>query len=1067
MQHFAKPENALKRCDELCAVGQKESALVALHDVLSSKRHRTWQPAIEEVMLRYLNLCVELRKGKAAKDGLIQYRIICQQINVASMETVLRHFMELSDKATRDALEKAEKIIGDQVNNLLDFDDLEAEETPETLMLSTIGGSVDSKKRTDRQVVTPSLKFLWESFRTVLDILRNNTKLEELYRDTAARAFAFCLKYKRVVEFRRVCEILRNHITSQTKFDTKWKDREPPTPESLQIHLETRFGQLSTAMEMQLWQEAYRTVEDVHLLLQQMIKPPKASSMALYNSHLAKIFFVADNKLFHAYAVARLHSTSKMLRNAPPEQEMRIMASRAVLSAMSILPASPVLDVNLLEYDLEHEKTKRMAHMLAFPPHASRSALLADLVSKDVILACLPSVKELHYLVEQPLVPLDLAVRAKPLLDQLREYSRGEQQEDPEKKYPLAQYDRALRTLIALRMLQQMERVYLTIQIDHVANAIKVLLDWQEIETLIVWAVKHELLTLRIDYKNNRLNQQPSKADAAATSEVRDSLTKFASALDAVAEQLHASKIERRKLEDRGRLYSSIHAGVEEEHQKILSRRLIIERRKEEQERVTMEEEKERARLKIIMQRKEEAEEKERLASEARKRDKEREEKERLEEEAAQMRKLAEQIAQQRKDMKVTKKKTGDAADKVELNVDKLAEKDRGELMSEQRQLMLDERSVFEKRLEQMGKRHDHIERARREEEREMLQLKWEEEEREHKKQYAEQAATIAEQMRASRAHDLREKERYKRMASAAESYIQRIMAKRQQDHQEVLRAWREEQDSRREQARLAREAADEAERQREADIERARRQAEEQEARRIQEEQEAARKKEEEEAERQRVLERQKAREKEMEEKARLADVERQAARLAEREQKGTSWANDDEEEEEVPPPTSARSDDKERGGDIDSARRRPMGGFPPRDRHMEDGWQNHAMDGARLPPGREPPGRGGDRWESARGPRDGPPRDGPPRDGPLLDGPPRDSQRGFGRDDREGPGGWRDGPRDGPPRRDFGRDRDGPPRRDFGRDRDGPPQRGGFGDRDRGPPRSGGGADSGSWRR
>merc|ERR1719382_1984770 len=63
-------------------------------------------------MMRYLDLCVELRRGKAAKDGLIQYRIICQQINVASMETVLRHFMELSDKAAQEALERAEKVIG-------------------------------------------------------------------------------------------------------------------------------------------------------------------------------------------------------------------------------------------------------------------------------------------------------------------------------------------------------------------------------------------------------------------------------------------------------------------------------------------------------------------------------------------------------------------------------------------------------------------------------------------------------------------------------------------------------------------------------------------------------------------------------------------------------------------------------------------------------------------------------------------------------------------------------------------------------------------------------------------
>ena len=63
-------------------------------------------------------------------------------------------------------------------------------------MLSTMTKEGDAE-RTDREVLVPWIKFLWDTFRTVLDILRTNSKLELLYHKTAAKAFAFCQTYGR------------------------------------------------------------------------------------------------------------------------------------------------------------------------------------------------------------------------------------------------------------------------------------------------------------------------------------------------------------------------------------------------------------------------------------------------------------------------------------------------------------------------------------------------------------------------------------------------------------------------------------------------------------------------------------------------------------------------------------------------------------------------------------------------------------------------------------------------------------------------------------------------------
>jgi translation initiation factor 3 subunit A len=72
-----------------------------------------------------------------------------------------------------------------------------------------------------------------------------------MYQSTAHQAFQFCSKYARKTEFRRLCELLRNHLQNAAKFSSQMHAINLSDPDTLQRHLDTRFQQLNVAVELE------------------------------------------------------------------------------------------------------------------------------------------------------------------------------------------------------------------------------------------------------------------------------------------------------------------------------------------------------------------------------------------------------------------------------------------------------------------------------------------------------------------------------------------------------------------------------------------------------------------------------------------------------------------------------------------------------------------------------------------------------------------------------------------------------------------------------------------------
>ena len=224
--HFAKPENALRKAKDLVRVSKPHAALKTLHSILLSKRFRQWTVTHEKIIQFYIDLAVEHRRS--VKDALIQYRSICQQTNSASLDKVLRYYKQVAtDKL--NAVEVAAKAEGQpivpidsasSVGAIATIDEDEGEDSNESLLIALMSGET-VKERSDRALVQPWLKYEWECHRTILDVLRNNAKLERMYHDIARSAFAFCLQYQRKLEFRKLCEIIRTHLFNTQKYQNQ------------------------------------------------------------------------------------------------------------------------------------------------------------------------------------------------------------------------------------------------------------------------------------------------------------------------------------------------------------------------------------------------------------------------------------------------------------------------------------------------------------------------------------------------------------------------------------------------------------------------------------------------------------------------------------------------------------------------------------------------------------------------------------------------------------------------------------------------------------------------------
>ena len=732
-------------------------------------------------------------------------------------------------------------------------DDLEASETPESILLSTVSGE-QSKDRTDRAIVTPWLKFLWETYRTVLEILKNNARLEIMYQSTALQAFDFCQKYTRKTEFRRLCELLRNHVQNAAKYQSQMHAINLSDPDTLQRHLDTRFQQLNVAVELELWQEAFRSVEDIHTLLSLSKRPAKNIMMANYYEKLTRIFLVSENYLFHAAAWSRYYNLLRQSANlvssgqgskkdnpAVTEADMVRAASFVLLSALSI----PVISTSrsrgaLIDVDeARKNKHQRLTNLLGMSSAPTRAILFKDAMSKGLLKRAKPKIRELYQILEVDFHPLSICKKIAPILTQIGT--------DPE----MEKYVLPLQQVILTRLFQQLSQVYESVELNFVYELAQFpdpfTVTTGTIEKFIMNGCKKGDLAIRLDHASGVLTFDSdvfSSAKAlhpgsiAGSTEndttsvqrlqstpaeiIRSQLTRLAKSLYITCQYVDPS-FNAARSQAKAAAFARAQAGADKEHQETLARRAIIEKKKEIASDALQKKQKEdetRKRLKAQQLQEKEAA---RLADEQKARELKRYQDE-------QRKAKQETLIKEVEELKKHKNIDLEGVDLEDLDSDRLRA-----LRIEQ---MTKEKNELNNSLRITGKRIDHLERAFRKEEVKLLPKDYELQRQRDLASYErakEEALRSAEQKhkedvalkhRLGRLvpvyerfrKDLQERrhDEFERRRKQADRELENAIQKRKRDAREAkARARREEQEAERqkreEEERLAQEAEEKA----------------------------------------------------------------------------------------------------------------------------------------------------------------------------------------------------------------------------------------------------------------
>ena len=323
MNRGIAPEDLYSKLVEL-EDNDDEKAILLVQEFIKGTKKRTWSKSMNELMKKSIEIIISQGQIKPFKEVITFCRSLTQTNYILQFEQILKTANEFLSDKYEVSNEKFKKF-QDKQNLVLD-EDIDINEENIT----------NAKDIIDEQQFINDQKFIWEAYKTLLDITKMHSKLFQLYIQILKDCFVFCGENKRIHEFKALCDSIRNYLFMLKKNENKPNFANKiniSDSKILRLLIQSSLNQISTANKLEEWEESFKTSEKIIGFIEdyekievirekpgnkqkekKFLKIPPFFEIELYN-HIQKLLWVSNYPLYHTYAMTSIQRTIENNKN--------------------------------------------------------------------------------------------------------------------------------------------------------------------------------------------------------------------------------------------------------------------------------------------------------------------------------------------------------------------------------------------------------------------------------------------------------------------------------------------------------------------------------------------------------------------------------------------------------------------------------------------------------------------------------------------------------------------------------------------------------------------------------